>query len=255
VDLSPLDLVLAALAAVAAGIVNAVAGGGTLITFPALVALGVPSIRANITNTVALCPGYFGGTLAQKDDLAGQRHRVTALAIVSAVGGLVGSILLVISPEDLFEGVVPYLLLLACGLLAFQDRLRRVMPVHRGRDGEDHTPPPLLIGGVFLATVYGGYFGAGLGIIVLATLGLLLDDRMARLNALKQAIAFVTNIVAALFFVFSGDVVWRLALVMAPASLVGGAIGGRLAGRLNPRVLRAIVVTLGLAVAIKFWVS
>jgi hypothetical protein len=255
VDLSPLDHVLAALAAVAAGIVNAVAGGGTLITFPSLVALGVPSVRANITNTVALCPGYFGGTLAQKDDLAGQRRRLTVLAIVSAVGGLLGSILLVISPEDLFEGVVPFLLLIACGLLAFQDRLRRVVPVHPGSDGEDRTPPPLLIGGVFVATVYGGYFGAGLGIIVLATLGLLLDDRMARLNALKQAIAFVTNIVAALFFVFSGDVVWSLALVMAPASLIGGAIGGRLASRLNPRVMRAVVVTLGLAVAIKFWVT
>jgi uncharacterized membrane protein YfcA len=255
VDLSTTDHVLAAAAAVAAGVVNAVAGGGTLITFPALVALGVPSVRSNITNTVALCPGYFGGTLAQRADLAGQKHRLRSLAVVAAAGGLVGSILLVLSPEDLFEGIIPFLLLVACALLGFQDRIRRMLPTRPDVEGVDTTPRPLLFGGVFVATVYGGYFGAGLGIIVLATLGLLLDDTMPRLNALKQAIAFVTNIVAAAFFVFSGDAVWSLVLVMAPASLAGGAIGGRLASRLNPRVMRAVVITIGLVLAVKYFVD
>jgi uncharacterized membrane protein YfcA len=255
VDLTTLDHVLAALAAVGAGVVNAVAGGGTLITFPALVALGVPSVRSNVTNTVALSPGYFGGTYAQRRDLSGQRERVVVLSVVSALGGLLGSVLLVLSPEDLFEGVVPFLLLLACALLAFQDRLRRMVLRHANGDDERRGVPPALLAGVFVATVYGGYFGAGLGIIVLATLGVLLDDRISRLNALKQAISFVTNVVAALFFVFSGDVVWSMALVMAPASLVGGAIGGRVASRLNPNALRAVVVALGLVVAIKFWVA
>ena len=251
-DLTALDHVLAALAAVGAGIVNAVAGGGTLITFPSLVALGVPNVRSNITNTVALCPGYFGGTLAQRGDLVGQRQRVRALSAVSAVGGLVGSILLVLSPEDLFEGIVPFLLFLACGLLAFQDRLRRVLPVRDATTAADGGVRGSLLAGVFLATVYGGYFGAGLGIIVIATLGLLVDDEMRRLNALKQLVALVTNIVAAAFFLTSGDVVWSLALVMAPAALLGGAIGGRLATRLNPRVMRAVVVSIGLVVAFKY---
>jgi uncharacterized membrane protein YfcA len=252
VDLSTLDLVLAALAAVGAGIVNAVAGGGTLITFPALVALGVPSVRSNITNTVALCPGYFGGALAQRDDLAHQRHRLRSLSVVAAAGGLLGSVLLVLSPEDLFEGIVPFLLFLACGLLAFQDRLKRLIPVRSEVDEDDVRPRPLLLAGVFVATIYGGYFGAGLGIILIATLGVLIDDSMAHLNALKQAIALVTNVVAAAFFVFSGDVVWSLVVVMAPAALIGGSIGGRLASRLNPRVMRAVVITIGLIVAFRY---
>jgi uncharacterized membrane protein YfcA len=261
VDLSAADHLLAALAALGAGVVNAVAGGGTLITFPSLVALGVPSVRSNITNTVALCPAYFGGAFAQRRDLAGQRRRLRVLAATSACGGLAGSILLVISPEDLFEGIVPFLLLLACALLAFQDRLRRLAGIPRdgGRGGDaavhDATPSPLLVGGVFLATVYGGYFGAGLGIIVLATLGVLVDETMSRMNALKSTLALVTNVVAASFFVFSGDVVWSLAFVMAPASLLGGAIGGRLASRLHPRAMRMLVIAIGLAVAVKYLVD
>ena len=251
-DLSAVDHVLAALAAVGAGLVNAVAGGGTLISFPALVALGVPSVQSNITNTVALCPGYFGGTVAQRHDLAHQRHRLRSLSVVAAAGGLLGSILLVISPEDVFETIIPFLLFLACGLLAFQERLRRLIPARTGADEDDASPTPVLLAGVFVATIYGGYFGAGLGIILIATLGVLLDDSMAHLNALKQAIALVTNVVAAAFFVFSGDVVWSLALVMAPAALAGGAIGGRLATRLDPRILRAVVITIGLIVAIRY---
>lgn len=251
-DLSASDHVLAALAAVGAGIVNAVAGGGTLITFPALVALGVPNVRSTITNTVALCPGYFGGTVAQRGDLVGQRARVRALSVVAAAGGLIGSILLVLSPEDLFAGIVPFLLFLACGLLAFQERLRRVLPLCDATTGPDGRARGALLGGVFLASVYGGYFGASLGIILIATLGLLVHDEMRRLNALKQLLSLVTNVVAAGFFVFSGDVVWSLALAMAPAALVGGAIGGRLASRLEPRVMRAVVVAIGLVVAVKY---
>jgi uncharacterized membrane protein YfcA len=237
---------------VGAGLVNAVAGGGTLISFPALVALGVPSVQSNITNTVALCPGYFGGAVAQRADLAHQRHRLRSLSVVSAAGGLLGSILLVISPEDVFESIIPFLLFLACGLLAFQERLLRLIPARTGVDEDDVRPRPGLLAGVFVATIYGGYFGAGLGIILIATLGVLLDDTMVHLNALKQAIALVTNVVAAAFFVFSGDVVWSLALVMAPAALVGGAVGGRVATKLNPRVLRAVVITIGLIVAIRY---
>jgi uncharacterized membrane protein YfcA len=255
VQLTLADHLLAGLAAIGAGVVNAVAGGGTLITFPTLVALGVPSVRSNMTNTVALCPGYFGGALAQRGELHDQRRRLRQLSAVAAVGGVLGSILLVLSPEDLFDGIVPFLLLLACALLACQAQLRKLIRVRHDSDATDAPPSAGVMACVLLASVYGGYFGAGLGIVVLATLGILLDDSLPRLNALKSAIALVTNVVAALFFGFSGHVVWSLTVVMAPASLVGGAIGGRLVGRLNPQLMRAIVITIGLAVAIKYLVT
>ena len=254
VDLSVTDHLLAAIAALGAGVVNALAGGGTLITFPALVALGVPAVRSNVTNTVALCPGYFGGAHAQRVDLADQHARLRALGVAAAIGGLCGSVLLVSSSERVFRGVVPFLVLGACALLAFQDRIKRLLPIR------SVTQPGAFASrwsalAIFGASVYGGYFGAGLGIILLAVLGLLLDDTLRRLNALKQAISLITNVVAALFFMASGKVVWSLVLVMAPASLLGGAIGGRLVGRINPLVLRAVVITSGIAVAVKLLVD
>lgn len=254
-DLSAADHGLAALAALGAGMVNALAGGGTLLTFPALVALGVPAVRANVTNTVALCPGYFGGAHAQRADLADQRARLRSLAVAAALGGLTGSILLVSSSEKLFRGIVPFLVLGACVLLALQDLIKRHLPARNVEHHEDPPPPVATVGAVFAASVYGGYFGAGLGIILLAVLGILVDDTLKRTNALKQAISLVTNVVAALFFVTSGKVVWSLALVMAPASLLGGALGGRLVGRINPLVLRAIVIASGIAIALKLFLD
>jgi uncharacterized protein len=255
VDLGAVDHLLAALAAIGAGLVNAVAGGGTLITFPALIALGVPAVRANVTNTVALCPGYLGGTFAQRGDLAGQRARVRVLAAAAAAGGLLGSVLLLATPERIFRDIVPLLLLVACALLAFQERLRKLVPVRHVAVPGDGNPrtSPLLAGAVFVSTVYGGYFGGGLGIVVLATLSLLLDDHIVRLNALKQVISAVSNVVAAAFFVMSGRVVWSLVLVMAPAALFGGVLGGRLVRVLNPVVLRSVIVTAGVVVAIAMW--
>ncbi len=253
-DLSSLDHVIAAVAAFAAGIVNAVAGGGTLITFPTLVALGVTTVGSNITNTVALCPGYFGGTYAQRADLAEQRARLVPVGVTAAIGGLCGSALLVASSEKLFRTIVPFLLVAACLLLAAGDRIKASLPV-RDPDAPVTRPPLGVLAAVFGGSVYGGYFGAGLGIILLAVLGLALPDRMVRINGIKQYIAFVTNVVAALFFVGSGKVVWSLVLVMAPASLLGGNLGGRLVRTLDPRILRAVVIVLGLVVAIRFWTS
>ncbi len=249
-DLTAGDHLLAALAAVGAGMVNALAGGGTLITFPALVALGVPAVRANVTNTVALSPGYFGGAYAQRRDLADQQHRLRALALAAALGGLCGSVLLVASSEKLFRGVVPWLLFVACSLLAFGDRIKRLLPV-RTEVHDDDRPSVGAVIAILVASIYGGYFGAGLGIVLLAVLGLLIEDTLPRANALKQGLSLVTNVVAAAFFVTSGKVVWSLAAVMAPASMVGGVIGGRLVGVIRPGLLRAIVVASGLAVAVK----
>lgn len=251
-DLTPLDHALAALAALGAGLVNAVAGGGTMISFPTLVALGVPAIRSNVTNTVSLCPGYFGGTLAQRSDLAGQRRRLRVFGPVAAAGGLLGSVLLVLSSDELFEGIVPFLLLGACLALLFQDRIRAALPI-KSEETEDAPPGVLAAVAMFATCTYGGYFGAGMGIITLAALGILLPDRMVRVNALKQAITFVTNVVAACFFVFSGKAVWSLALVMAPAALIGGNLGGRVARNLDAGKLRTVVAIVGVIVAIRFW--
>lgn len=251
--LTALEYGLAAAAALGAGAVNAVAGGGTLITFPTLVALGVPAVSSNITNTVALCPGYFGGTYAQRRDLAGQEHRLRVFGLLAALGGLLGSVLLVVSSEELFRSLVPFLVLGACALLAFQTRVRQALPARAAPTG-DTRPGPAALVAMFLTCVYGGYFGAGMGIVTLATLGILVPDAFARTNALKQAITLVTNVVAALFFVASGDVWWGAALVMAPAALAGGNLGGRLARRVDARLMRAVVVLIGVVVAVRFWI-
>jgi len=249
IGIGGLHLLLVALAAVAAGLVNALAGGGTLISFPALTFVGVPPIAANITNTVALCPGYLGATLAQSADLRGQTRRLRWGVPAGIIGGIAGAWLLLHTGESAFRRLIPPLILLATGLLAVQEPLRRRLQSRAGRAG-GRTPSEAWAGlPVGLAAVYGGYFGAALSVIVLATLGLLLDDDLTRLNALKQAIALATNVAAALFFVFSGRVVWTAALVMAVGALIGGALGGRLAGRVKPATLRAVVVVIGVVVA------
>jgi len=251
--LSALDLALAGLAAVAAGAVNALAGGGTLITFPTLTALGLPAVAANVTNTIALAPGHLGATLAQKRDLSGQRARVRRLVPAALLGGLVGGLLLLLTTERVFRHLVPWLILLASALLAVQERVRawllRRLGVHTHASHEAWAVLP-----VFLASIYGGYFGAGLSVIVLAALGLLIDDSLTRLNATKQAIGFAANGAAAVLFLFSGQVHWVAALVMAVAAVAGGAAGGRLAGRVRPATLRLVVVTVGVVVGVVYLV-
>lgn len=244
------DLVLAGAAAFVAGGINAVAGGGTLVSFPTLVGLGVPSVSANVTNTVALSPGYLGGAIAQRRAVAQHRERLRALLPVTLVGALGGAVLLVVTSESLFRAIVPYLILGACALLGFQDGIKRLVFNGRERDHHGAVPPALYVA-VFVAAVYGAYFGAGLGIMLLAVLGLLLDDDLNTLNALKSVLSLAINLLAACFFVFSAKVAWGFVAVMAPASLVGGHVGGLLAGRLNPKVLRAVVIAFGVAVALK----
>ncbi|MCA9959054.1 MAG: sulfite exporter TauE/SafE family protein [Anaerolineales bacterium] len=251
--LNGIQYILVGLAAVAAGAINALAGGGTLITFPMLTAVGIPAVAANVTNTVALSPGYLGATLAQLGDLRDQKKRWLVLP-ASVVGGLVGGILLLNTGEKLFRDLVPYLILLASGLLAVQDRVRAWLLRRAEERGTAVPTEQWAILPVALAAVYGGYFGAGLSVIVLAVLGLTLDDSLTRLNALKQAISFSVNIAAAIFFIFSGKVVWSAALVMAVGALIGGALGGRLAGRIKPLTLRRVVVVIGVAVAVIYLV-
>lgn len=247
--IEPLDYGVVLLAAVAAGLVNALAGGGTLISFPVLTAVGVPAVAANVTNTVALCPGFLGGTLAQAGDLRGQRRRLWFALPAGAIGGVAGGLLLLTTGEQTFRALVPYLILLACGLLVAQGPIRRWLLRHPDGSGgrRDHEWRAALIIGA--GAVYGGYFGAGLGVILLATVGLVLDDTLTRLNALKLSIALSTNVSAAIYFALSGPVVWPVAVVMAIGALVGGAIGGRIAGRVRPTTLRNMVVGIGIVAA------
>ena len=252
--MDPLNLILAGLAALAAGAVNALAGGGTLITFPVLVALGLPAVAANVTNTVALCPGYFGATMAQLKDLRGQESRLKLVVPASILGGIIGGVLLLNTEEKLFRELIPYLILLAAGLLAVQGPVRRWLVSRRGEGDAAAIPDIWVMPLVVLAAIYGGYFGAGLSVIVLAVLGLVLEDTLTRLNALKQSVSFSVNTAAAIFFLFSGQVNWPVAAVMAVGALAGGMLGGRLAGKIKPVVLRGVVVTIGVIVAIIYLV-
>ena len=244
---------LAGLAAVGAGLVNALAGGGTLITFPTLIAMGLPAVASNITNTVALVPGYIGGTLAQRQHLAGQRKRLLMLLPAGVVGGLIGGFLLLKTGEKLFTFLVPFLILLASILLALQDPMKAWVQKRLMKSGEKSLPESMAILPTALAAVYGGYFGAGLSVIILATLGMFLEDTLTRLNAIKQFISFSANLAAAVYFFFSGQVVWSLALVMAVGALAGGALGGKLANVIKPSTLRWIVVGIGIVVSLVYF--
>ena len=244
------EIAIAGLGAVAAGLANAIAGGGTLISFPALIALGVPPVPAKVSSTVALCPGYLGGALAQRGDLKGQDRRLLFLIPAAILGGIIGAFLLLFTNPDIFRFLVPFLILLGCFFLAVQNRVREWVRRRFGQavtgtgNGRIGSLP------VILASVYGGYFGAGLSVIVLAVLGISYDDSLRRLNALKQCIALAANTAAAVFFVFSGSVVWTYTVVMAIGALVGGMIGGKIAGRIDPSQFRWVIVYIGTIVGI-----
>jgi uncharacterized membrane protein YfcA len=250
--MSGFEFVLVGLAAVAGGVVNALAGGGTLITFPMLTAVGIPAVAANITNTVALCPGYLGATIAQMKDLRGQGQRLWLLLPASVLGGIAGGILLLKTGEREFRALVPFLILFATLLIAVQDSLRSWLTRRPDKRKTVHKAWIMLL--VIPAAVYGGYFGAGVSVIVLAVLGLVLDDSFTRLNALKQGIAFSSNIAAAILFLFSGQIVWSAVVVMAVGALIGGTLGGRLAGRIQEVVLRRVVVAIGIVVFLIYFV-
>ena len=250
-----LSYFFAALAALAAGMINALAGGGTLITFPVLMGIGLPAVSANVTNTLALWPGSLGGTIAQAKDLKDQKKRLWIVIPAGILGGLTGGVLLLYTTEKIFSNLVPFLILGAAGLLALQTPLRNWLNRRQEQGSTWAIPEAWVFLPVFLGAIYGGYFGAGLGIILLAVFGLILNDTLTRLNVLKQIVAFVANFSAALLFVFSGKVVWSVALVMMVGALLGGSLGGRLAGRIKPGALRWIVVSIGFVVGMIYLVK
>ena len=236
-------------AALLAGAVNAIAGGGSLITFPALVAAGLPPVVASATNTLALTPGYLGATIAQRKDLRGQGKRAALLLPVGAVGGVVGAWFLLNTGDRAFAVIVPFLLLGAALLVGAQDALRKRLasrvPAHRAE--------VLATIPVALASIYGGYFGAGMGVMALAAVGVVLDETLHRLNAFKHALALTCNAAAAVVFLLWGPIDWSVVGVMAACALVGGAIGGALSGRIPARALRWAIVSFGLVLSVVYF--
>jgi uncharacterized membrane protein YfcA len=241
-------LLLAAGAGVLAGAVNAAAGGGTLIAFPALIAAGVGALEANITCSVGLLAGYGGGTLAYRRELAGQAGRVRALIPAGIIGGVAGAVILLATPAHAFRTLAPFLILVSCALLAAQPRLAGGLAARGG--GPRPTAGPAAWAGVLVAAVYGSYFGAGLGVLLLGVLGILVRDGLQRLNALKGLLSLVINAAGVAVFVASGRVDWAYAAALGVGALLGGTLGVRVARRLSGRALRAGVVGLGVVVAV-----
>lgn len=241
-----LDHAVVLAAAFAAGAINAVAGGGSLVTFPTLLAVGINPVPASITNTLGLMPGYLGGTHAYRAEVADQRHRVRVLLVPAALGAVAGAAALLLAPQSVFEAVVPYLVLLAGVMLALQPRVARWIA---SRPKAARELPPLLLVVTFLGGAYGAYFGGVLGVILLAALGSVLADGLQRVNALKSVLSVVINGVAAAIFVFSPYVHWTTVVVMGVGSVVGGRLGVGWARRLGATQLRRVVVAVAFVAA------
>jgi uncharacterized membrane protein YfcA len=246
-----LEYLALAAAAFAAGFVNAVGGGGSLITFPILLAFGYADVTANVTSTTSLFPGYVGGAIAYRPELQGQAPRARRLAPACVLGAVAGAVLLLAAPASVFKALVPYLVLIGCVLLGIQPWLQR--HIHRLPGASRGERSPLLQGAAFLGGAYGAYFGAGLGMILLALLALFVDDSLQRLNGLKSLLSVLINAVAVVAFALFGPVVWSVVAVMATASLVGGRVGGGVARNLRPEVLRFVIVAFGLIVAVRLF--
>jgi uncharacterized protein len=238
-------------AGLVAGAVNTIVGSGSLITFPTLLALGLPPVAANVTNTVGLVPGVVSGVIGYRRELRGQLARVLRLSLAGLAGGTAGAVLLLSLPSSTFEKVIPFLILVAVVLTIAQPRLQREMAARR-RSGRREEGPVLLMS-VFAIGIYGGYFGAGQGVILLALMGIFLNDHLQRLNAVKNVIAIVINGVAAILFIIVADVRWPVALIEAAGAIAGGQIGATVGRRLSPGVLRGAIVIIGLAVSVKLF--
>lgn len=239
------DAVLLAAAGVVTGAINAVAGGGSLVSFPALLATGLSPLSANVSNLIATLPGYLAAATTSREDLAGQRARVRTLAVAAGSGAVVGTTLLLVGPENTFKALAPWLVLVACALLAVQPLVSRwVARV------QHHTAPMRLVVGVGVASIYGGYFGAGLGIVLLAALGLTLEEPLQRLNAIKQVLSLTVAVVSAIAVALFGPVSWPGVVLVGAGTMVGGRVGVGVARRLPDQVLRGLVIALGVTVAV-----
>lgn len=245
-DPSVWQIVLLVVLGLLAGAVNAIAGGGSLIVFPVLLAVGLPPLPANVTNSVAQWPGYAGSTVSARQDLRRQPYRIVSTSAVAAVGSAIGCGLLLTLPASVFDAIVPVLVLLASLTLGLQPWIKR----WTSRDGGTRERSAVLLPVVFVAAIYGGYFGGALGVVLIAVLSLLADDTLQRLNGLKVLLSLVVSTVTVVLFSIFAPVDWLAVLLLAPSTLVGGHLGILVAKRMPDAVLRWSVVVLGIAVAI-----
>ena len=247
--MSPLEALAIGLAGLAAGTINTVVGSGTLITFPTLLAFGVPPVTANVSNTVGLVPGSVSGVIGYRRELAGQGPRVWRIGAASLVGGVAGAVLLLVLPEAAFSAIVPALVGLGIVLVIFQPRISRWVGARHDAPGA--TPRDPVTGArwvwpaVLLAGVYGGYFGAAQGVLLMGVLGVGIAESLQRLNALKNVLAAVVNAVAGLLFVLVADVDWPIVALIGVGSVIGGQLGATVGRRLPAPVLRAVIVVVG----------
>jgi uncharacterized membrane protein YfcA len=248
-------------AGAAAGLINTVVGAGTLITFPTLLAMGVPPVVANVSNTIGLAPGSLSGALSMRAELAGQRDRVVRLGLASLIGGVAGAVLLLGLPSSAFAAIVPVLIGIGCLLVVIQPWLSRRLAERRGMDDETRsgTGTGWLWLGILLTGVYGGYFGAAQGVLLLAIMGIGLNESLNRINAVKNVLALIVNGVAGLVFAIlpltpwaqpGAEVNWLAALAIAVGSVLGAQLGGRVGRRLPATVYRVIIVMVGIAAII-----
>lgn len=235
-------------AGIGAGTINTIVGSGSLITFPTLLAFGYPPVVANVSNSVGLVPGGVSGVIGYRRELKGQSRRVAKMCVVSALGGVSGGLLLLLLPASAFGAIVPALILLGIVLVVLQPKLNAWLAARRDTN-HDHIVAMLVA--TFFCSVYGGYFGAAQGVIMMGVLGTLVHDHLQRLNAAKNASTTIVNLSAALLFVFVADVSWAAAGLIAAGSVIGGQVGARVGRRLPPMVLRVVIVVVGLAAIVK----
>ena len=243
-----MDIILLLAAGIAAGVVNAIAGGGSLITFPSLIAVGLPTVDANVTNSVSVFPGYVASVVGSRADLGGQGRRVRAILPVSVAGSAGGCALLLLTPARAFEVIVPFLVLAAAATLAFQDRLRGLVGHPRALSPRRQTVTLQVV--VFVGAIYGGYFGAALGVMYVAALALVLDEPLRRINALKNVLSAAVGLVTVVVFAIFAPIHWGAALTLAPATIIGGYVGARIARRLPAHILKITIVTFGTAIGL-----
>lgn len=238
------------LAAFVAGAINSVAGGGTLVSFPSLIWVGLPSTIANATSTVAIWPGSLGGMWGYRQDLRGLPKATYSLIVPSTLGGIIGAVLLVLTPTDVFDRLIPLLILFATLLFMLQEPVQRLIKT----TGKAHSgSTSWLVGALafqFFVSVYGGYFGAGIGILMLAAFGIMGFTDIHQMNGLKNFLALCINGVASVYFIWNGIVSWPHALVMAVGAIVGGIGGAGVARRIGPKAVRKIVIAVGLTMAL-----
>ncbi|WP_194816870.1 sulfite exporter TauE/SafE family protein [Nocardia sp. XZ_19_385] len=244
-------------AGIAAGCINTIVGSGTLITFPVLLALGLPPVTANVSNTIGLVPGGVSGAIGYRKELAGQRARLLKLGSASLIGGITGAILLLRLPADAFKAIVPVLIIAALILVMVQPRLARW--VKQRRESNNVAPPahggPILLAGIFAAGVYGGYFGAAQGVLLMGLLGVFVHEDIQRLNGVKNVLGLIVNAVSAVIFIVIATVDWRAAALIAVGSIIGGQLGATVGRKMPANVLRGVIVVVGTIAVVRLLMS